>query len=225
MDLISRKLQEAKISHQCYHTGNTGRHILAKFEDLHNYGLGERQWLKREIIRLFADGYNIDLLKTSSKTLIQMPDTPHRKTGKEKRLISEHYYGENKIPQGVIFEMLGKRVGQVFKKDSNISLKISSPVYCPPCYKRLEEMNIPTGNRDNVLFLLLNEWTRRYSKEEAWAKALDFVNRHDSFIGIESLSKKFEAAQRQERECTCRYKKKIIEQMGMKELCVGCMFE
>lgn len=225
MNEISLNLQKEQVNHELYNTGNTGRHILVKYPELNNYSPSDRMWLKRELIRRYADGYDIDLLKTSSKTMIQMPNTPHRKTGKDKFLIKTHTFkASNSIPNSLIMELNILKVGNSLKKkDSFIGKNFANcDVLLLPCIKRLESEKVSEGSRMTALFALLNHWKIRCNEQEIWERGYDFITKHDYFISTEQLKKQINSVLKSTRRPTCRFTKKIFEQQGWEITCPIC---
>lgn len=85
--LIIPRLKADNIEYTIYYTGNKGVHIQIEYPELRQYTDAERLYLKREIIKKYAEGCDYDLKTCSAKCLIQMEDTPHRKTLKYKQVM------------------------------------------------------------------------------------------------------------------------------------------
>jgi len=223
MNVIMERLKNDCVSYEAYHTGNTGRHILVKYPELINYSDSDRLWLKREIIRKYAHDCNIDLLKTSSKTMIQMPNTPHRKTGKDKTLLHTHLAeGINPLPKEIVFDLVSNKVGRFLKPTIVASSGLSMPLFNPPCVRKLETDVISEGNRMNALFILLNHWKRQGDPQMIWDKAYGWVVKHDSFLTPEDLKKQIESVMKSSRSPGCRFTKRVYDSLGWDLPCKGC---
>jgi hypothetical protein len=220
--ILLERLEEAGIGYEHFTSGNTGRHIVIRFEELGEYSPADRLFLKREIIKMYASGLDIDLQKCGSKTTIQMPYTRHRKTGKMKDLISSKDGTSATIPRKALkslsYHKVGLYMAQLTKKENKPSSELPTSL----CIKAFEDTLIPEGNRHNVLFCLIGYWKENLSEEELFIKAKEWSDKNNNVHSDYELIQMVKKEKQSNRKPGCQYLKNVLRDANIKEPCEGC---
>lgn len=97
IDHIKARLKEENYCYDLWDTGGRGYHFYLEFPELETIEANKRKLIKERLMLNICKGATKpDLFKAGNRTMISIPYTPHRKTGKVKTLI-EQTEGENKL--------------------------------------------------------------------------------------------------------------------------------
>ena len=229
--VISDRLKANLISHQVYYSGGKGYHILSRFKELHQYTPADRQFLKRLIMQTYGWDCNYEDGKSSSKTTIQMPDTPHRKTLRTKTMTEEY---NSHVPTFIPTLMLAKleihKASIVLRKDIRARTKVdiketlAEALSIPNCVKHLANNTFIDG-RERILFVLVSHWKHIYHYDELYKKCEEWCKQQNYKINYTQLTTKIHQGIKTPAKCTCNYIIPLMEELKLdkKTICEGCI--
>lgn len=152
-EVIMPKLENHRIAHECWWSGNKSRHIHIMFSNLAQLNDREREcakrlWLQKYFLETSAFKF-MDFSKTSSKTLIQIESTLHRKSRNKKTLVS-------KVASGLVPKIKNRiiKIAVEKAKHQEVALQYVNSM------KRIEKCpfldyalvnKLPEGGRNNTI--------------------------------------------------------------------------
>lgn len=206
----------------------------------------------------------IDYPKKSEEVTIQLENTPHRKSLIEKSLVycsilpSKLQTTENMamltmyyidilqyninyvIPKDVVYSLSMLKLKNMLKSKKDVFANVngwkgkSYENYDMKCVVYFMKKDIPKGNRDNVLFILISHFCKLHimydyslymRQQDIYNICSDFVTRHNNFIKKNVLMHKIRKSHNSKKSVSCRFKKTILKQLGKTKLCEGCVWD
>lgn len=227
---ITLRMRQDNITWSVWWTGNKGLHIQTTWPELRNYSDADRLFLKRELIKKYAWDCDYDLKTATSKCLIQLEDTPHRKTLKNKQKWAEYDSGiPNILPADIIAKYAIKQASvslrKTLKKDIQSEVKgtLKELLAMPKCMQWLHTTTLPEGNRDNALFSLISHLKHHYHKDELVEEVEKWVERHNNFLNTREIECKIEKAIGTPHKTSCHRNQDLMKDLNKTDLCKDCI--
>jgi len=254
---IVTKLEDDNIYCMVYDSGGKGYHIHVFIKELMYYKYEDRTLFREVFMEYYGKDFRqyIDFQKCSENVTIQLENTKHRNTQKQKICI--HYSASLPISDNLRYSLIKNMVcnynmrihnniklifnitKQVMETENEKIYKVCNNLdintdYTMKCIDYFINTNIPEGNRDNILFVLISYWSNRgkyygyeygLSFNEIFKLAKRFVEKNGNFITDKLIVTKINNALYKKKSVSCKYKKTILKGFNKTKLCDNCVWK
>lgn len=230
---VQEWLHENKLNYKLYQSGGKGYHIH-HFNQYLKDKCDKRgvSRIKKAILKQIQEYINehiknnttiIDLMKSSPKTLIQMENMPHHKTGRTKTLITSISYEQ----EGDVLSHLEDLHLHKTKHPlvSPFSSKPHNSEYTPSCLIHLEDKQLTDGKK-RAMFILTNHKLKNYNLniKKTTKEMLEWNDRQGHPFRTDTIKKHIQYAYDNFKGIVpgCNYINGLLSEIGQEHLCEDC---